>query len=492
LQNIVDNPVAGYFLINEEGKIAEMNGKMMELYEAADREELMGKTCHILNADCDKEPLSCNCEDESCCNSGKILKRIMKDGTIRHHLLWARKTPEYENGKVFEGLVFDVSDQIHAEEETKRNLGKYNQLFQIIDQGIAILEAVFDDESRKIVDFKFIEVNRGYEKLTGFKNYNIRGKTILEVMPEMDGDWVQAYSEVVLKKKHKHFERESKYLNKRFDVYAYFYEENKIGLMVSDITAKSQILEQLKSAIIKAEELNEGKNKFLRNITHELRTPMNSIMGLLQLFEMTDLDDEQIEDVELMKDASEKMLSLINKIIHLIESEQSSSSEVACFDLKQLTETLIRETKPAVSEDVILDCQIDSDIPDQLWGDHISLMKILEELLANAVKFTDRGRISLSAKNIQSYRGKPGTVMIELSVTDTGIGIEEERLPVLFQEFTQIDASVIKRYEGAGIGLALCKNLAEKMDAVINVHSEVRKGSVFTVYVILSTDANNR
>jgi PAS domain S-box-containing protein len=234
-----------------------------------------------------------------------------------------------------------------------------------------------------------------------------------------------------------------------------------------------------------AESANRIKSEFLANMSHEVRTPLNGLIGMMDLLLMTKTDEEQKEYIRMAKSSADTLLNVINDILDFSRIEAGKISIVHVpFDLKELTDDIIK-IHSVLSEKKGLRLLYDfsSDIPRHVCGDPDRLRQILNNLIGNAIKFTDAGHI----KFVVTKTVKTGQNMIlEFCVSDTGIGISPEKMDLLFKRFSQVDGSVTRRYSGAGLGLAISRQLAELMGGSISVQSESGKGSTFRLTVSFS------
>jgi two-component system, sensor histidine kinase len=240
-----------------------------------------------------------------------------------------------------------------------------------------------------------------------------------------------------------------------------------------------QRTEELASALNKAEAATDAKASFLASMTHELRTPMNGVIGTASLMADSDLTHQQREQLDIIRNCGNHLLTVINDILDFSKIEAAKMElEYAPLDLKKLIASSIDIVKPMVqSKNLIIESDIDEDVPDYIEGDAVRLRQILVNLESNAIKFTNRGGIYISVKVKETKTHKK---FLEFAIRDTGIGIEAEVQKKLFNAFTQADSSTTRKYGGTGLGLVISKKLIELMGGKIAVHSKPGKGSTFT------------
>jgi PAS domain S-box-containing protein len=244
-----------------------------------------------------------------------------------------------------------------------------------------------------------------------------------------------------------------------------------------DVTEMQKIQAELVAAREAAEAASLAKSEFLSSMSHEIRTPMNAILGVTELLAETQLDDQQVTYLALMRTNGTALLTLINDILDLAKVESGRLSlEDAAFNLAKLVASVMDTLAARAGEkQLAMTTRMEPDVARHLVGDPLRLRQILINLVGNAIKFTERGQVVLSVAN--EAGGEPG--MLHFSISDTGIGIPQDMLGYVFSEFTQADSSTARRYGGSGLGLAIVKRLVELMSGRVWVESRVGVGSTF-------------
>ncbi|MDU0457660.1 MAG: ATP-binding protein [Geobacteraceae bacterium] len=255
------------------------------------------------------------------------------------------------------------------------------------------------------------------------------------------------------------------------------------GLRV-EVAERKKKTEELQAARDAAESANKAKSEFLANMSHEMRTPLNSIIGGAEYLDTAMLSPDQQRCLTMVRQAGESLLVLINDLIDMSRIEAGQLEIIKRpFDLPDTMErVMLMLGRGADKKQIQLKMDMDPEVPRLLVGDQMRLHQVLVNLLSNAIKFTDvNGSIHVS---VTSNAEQNGQVPVTFEVRDTGIGIDQNKLKMIFESFTQADASITRRYGGSGLGLAISRKLVEAMDGTIKVESMPGVGSAFTFTVM--------
>lgn len=247
-----------------------------------------------------------------------------------------------------------------------------------------------------------------------------------------------------------------------------------------DITKEREREQALLAAKDEAEMANRIKSDFLANISHEIRTPMNSIIGMLEVLSETNLDGDQRQYIDVLSRSSGNLLRILNDVLDLAKLEAGKIQfESVAFNLHDVIyRTVDLFNLRAKEKDIQLTVNIDSTLRAVMMGDPIRIGQVLTNLIGNALKFTDQGSIVVRAE-----RAPYNPEFVQISVIDSGIGIDSEAIPHLFKRFYQVDSSISRKYGGTGLGLSISKELIERMGGGIAAESKKGAGSIFRFWL---------
>jgi len=266
----------------------------------------------------------------------------------------------------------------------------------------------------------------------------------------------------------------------------FYYQKN---LLIQEIEVRKKTEVELNKSKEIAETANKAKSGFMANISHEIRNPLNAIIGLSNSLARSELSLQHKEIVEYLKISSHNLLNIVNDILDFSKIE---ANKVELYNDNFEVEQLSREVcasynASAKLKKLDLSYKIDSDVPLSLYGDGIKLQQILINLVGNAIKFTKKGGVTISVKRGKTDNEK---VYLIIEVADTGIGIKKEDYDRLFQSFTQLDSSTTKEYSGTGLGLVIVKRYTDLMNGTVSFSSEFGKGSTFVITIPFNLPVN--
>lgn len=381
----------------------------------------------------------------------------------------------------FIGVVFDITELKIAEKRIAESQERYRSLFMNMDDYFAYISLILNEEG-KLVSSRVEEVNEAFEKAVNLPKEKIIGRAFSSLL-ELDKEFLvrqlnKSLDALKTGKSIHYKEYFLKSLKKWVSASIYSPEENRIAILISDIDEKKKTEIELLNAKEQAESANRAKSEFLANMGHEIRTPLNGIQGMVDLTLLTNLDADQKDNLVTAKVCIGSLLNIINDILDFSKLEAGKFSvSNGHLDVQKVVNEVAKACSMQVQEKgLILISNIDKLIPISLLGDQNRLKQVLNNLVSNAIKFTNYGEIVIDAKVVTVNQDK---VLIRFAISDTGIGISPQESSKLFKSFSQIDGSYTRQYGGTGLGLVISKQLVEIMGGKMHLESEKGKGSTF-------------
>ncbi len=384
----------------------------------------------------------------------------------------------------------DITARKQAGLEVKESEERYRQLFQSMQSGFALHE-ILCDENGTPCDYRFLEVNSAFEKLTGLNADELIGHTVKEVLPATEDHWIENYGKVALSGQPMQIDEYSTELGHYYSVSAYSPQRGQFATVFSDVTDQKNAEAASLQARDIAEEANRAKTQFLANMSHELRTPLNAIIGLTELLADSPLDAEQCDYVQTIGASGEALLMIIADLLDLSRIEMGKlevkSESIHVQDVIQRSIALL--TTFAEEKGITLSIDMNESIPETINSDAARLQQVLINLLNNALKFTAKGFVKLT---VRGGILPSGSRRVDFTVKDSGEGMSDAVMKRIFEPFQQGDNSSTREHGGIGLGLAISKNLINMMGGSIQVESRKGEGSVFKFYITDQPAAEDR
>lgn len=388
------------------------------------------------------------------------------------------KTQELTEGKLELRMLVEQLSQTNslleenvraAEEEAVRR----RQIFEQSRDGIVVLDA----------DGKVFEANRRFAEMLGY--------TPEELLELHVWDWDACFRQDELRLMIERLDHsgglfETRHRRKDGSVYdvdisssvCYWAGQKLIDCSCRDITDRKSHEEELQKARQAADAANQAKSEFLANMSHEIRTPMNGVLGMAELLGYTDLTAQQEEYLSYIKSSGDSLLALINDVLDLSKIEAGKVElENVDFSLRRAINDILNTQISLIHKKKLqLNLELPDSLPEIVRGDQLRFKQILLNLLGNAIKFTEQGSIGVAVQLLDQQQLK---LLIRISVSDTGIGMTDEEQQKVFAPFSQADCSTTRKFGGTGLGLTICRQLAELMGGAISVESKSGQGSSF-------------
>lgn len=386
--------------------------------------------------------------------------------------------------KLVKARTLELTQAKERVEKVNRAMTKQWDFLRAVIEHTPALIYVKDTRSR------FIIANQAtIEQMGVSSEEELKGKTDYDFYPQKNADQFALADKALLDQKLEIVEQEEHIPFMRTGEKRWFYttklplrnkDDKIIGLIGIgyDITQRKQAERERELLIAKAESASKAKSAFLANMSHEIRTPLNGVIGMTSLLLDTKLDETQQHYVGTLRKSGEFLLAIINDILDLSKIEAGKLElSLIPFSLKELFRNIADIALSKVTKDKVeLHSNPSPQIPEQMVGDPDRLKQILLNLVSNALKFTEEGAVCVTA-HVEEEREEE--ILLRFTVTDTGIGISDNKKKLLFKNFSQLDDSTTRKYGGTGLGLTISKQLCELMGGTIGVNSSEGVGSEF-------------
>lgn len=392
-----------------------------------------------------------------------------------------RAVPSFEpDGNVlWDGMMIDITARKLAEEALSESEEKLKLMaLALANSANGVLLAEVNGDSLPIV-----YLNPAFSEISGYNASEVMSQPLLflhEKSPEDSPSLVQLREAV---KKGEYSRALLQSLRKDGQPFWSDFSLSPIRNRFGDITHYVAVINnvtELENARQTAEKATAVKRDFLANMSHEIRTPLYGILGTVKLLSDSRLQGEQMQWVQLLRQTGNSLLNIINDILDFskIEAGNLQLHEMPFSPIQLVNEVLTLQRKSSQEKPIVFKLDIDKNVPSYLIGDSERIRQIINNYLSNAIKFTEKGQITLSITSIDE--GSDVThKRIRFAVQDSGVGISPDKQEHVFEQFMQADASISRRYGGTGLGLAICRQLAELMHGKVGLQSEVGVGSTF-------------
>lgn len=422
-----------------------------------------------------------------------VLLQIGSDGALEiRYINFVYQAMRDASGAVTGIFVhgIDVTNLVQSRESTRISEERYRKLFESMDEGFCVIEVIFDARE-KPVDYRFIEVNPAFRAQTGLAD--ALGRSVLEMGLVLEPHWFEKYGRVAVTGEPIRFVDEAKNLAGRwYEVHAFRIggaDSRRVAVLFNDISGRQiaeqereQLLESERAARSDAERAGRMKDEFLATLSHELRTPLSAVLGWATILKTKPPTPEMLEQGLTVIERNARMQAQL--VTDLLDMSRIISGkmrlDVQVVDLRGVVEAALDSVRPAAeAKGIAIHRMLPRDLG-TLHGDPARLQQVVWNLLSNSVKFTPRdGRIDVVLTLVDDQ--------IELSVRDTGKGIEPRFLAHVFERFRQADSSSTRQHGGLGLGLAIVQQLVELHGGSVGVTSDGEgRGTTFTVRLPLA------
>ncbi len=431
----------------------------------------------------------------------KYLMEILEKGHSKGHMQVrdsnnVEKILEYNNSLrlddpnkiVIRGMTRDVTKKIMIEKALTLSEKNYRNIFNSIP----------DILYRTNLNGNFTLVSPAVKKVLGYEPQELIGKNALSIYqnPNIrerfikrlnEQGYINNFENIVIKK-------DGTTIHTSANSY-YIYDDvgNPVAIegLIRDISESKQIEKMLIDATNLAVEASKAKTEFIANVSHELRTPLNGILGLTHLLRKTSLNKLQFDRVETIEQSTQILSRIINDLLELSKLDAKKVKlKPTEFNLEKVLDKMLKTfSSECINKNITIAYSLSQGVPQTMIADNLRIQQILNDLVSNAIKFTDKGGIVVKVKKIDDDLRKD-SIRLKFNIIDTGIGIAEKNIGKLFKRFSQVEGSSSRKYQGTGLGLAICKDLVTLIGGKIGVNSSPGEGSDFWFTVIVKKPKN--
>lgn len=480
---IFNNTPLGVIINSFQGKYIDINNRALEIFQCDSKEELfksdLNKLFHTPDVDKVINSIKRLRKGITKIENLEVAINTLK-GKRRYLKITATSIENLNSGsKQFISLIEDITEWKNSQKLVIENEEKWR--FVIENMKLGLVEVDINGIIVKTYD-RFCE-------MTGYQSSELIGKSAHDFLIK-DKESLKIF--------HENWENRKKGENTAYELQLTKKNGHKCWVLVSgsslkdksnkmigslgihmDITPRKLMLEDLKRAKLEAEESSKAKENFLANMSHEIRTPMNAIMGITRLLKETKSKNDKQKYLNAIESSAENLLVIINDILDIskIEANKLDIGETSFSLRKTINQLQTLLSYKAEEKGILLKIEVHDEVHDKIYGDPVRLSQMLTNLINNAIKFTERGIVTCSINLVHSSHESQ---ILNFKVSDTGIGISEDKLKNIFESFTQEDQTTSRKYGGTGLGLAITKKLVELHGGEINVLSKKGEGTTFS------------
>ncbi|MGB5928577.1 MAG: CheR family methyltransferase, partial [Cyclobacteriaceae bacterium] len=376
-----------------------------------------------------------------------------------------------------------ISTDITQNKQFENYLKMYQRIITSMNDMILVAEKPTDSKE----DYGIVYANPKVLEISGYTRDEIEKRTLKDILPLIDFKSFTSYGtskprEMTLVDKDG---REIMVERQIINVNSQPSKKESLAVIIRDISVRKKHENRLVEEKVAAEAASIAKSAFLANMSHEIRTPMSAIHGITNILTKMEVEEDRKQKLlHTLKTSSDRLLSLINDILDYAKMEAGQLNlEIMPFDLyKELNQQMEMAGAAGDGKDLQFVLNIDPNLPRNFLGDPMRISQVLQNLLSTALKFTEKGKISLTA----SQEGQSdGNYLVKITIEDTGIGISKDHKSLIFDKFSQADTSTSRKFGGTGLGLAIVKELLDLMNGTIEVESSLGSGSAFTMVIPL-------